>query len=605
MKETNALYKKIRLYREHFELFEMQTFGTYKTSRLRYDAEALSFRIRYMYAHNKDTSRIPELHEKYIELIDQIRTSFCEVIMRFISQLIEPENKYDIKDISEVIIKHIDFQNQEYGFDTILLSDNADCLNFLDDTIKDGEVYDLFPDKFFRFNVVSYSDAIQKVYPELFESPIKDINDKDNSLFVHNFTFQTTENCNLNCTYCYQINKTAGRMPLATAKKFIDKLLNDEYGYINKHNSPAIILEFIGGDPLLEINLTKKIYEYFLDRCYELDHPWFTLHRLSICTNGLLYFDRDVQDFFKKYAQNVSFNISIDGNRELQDACRIQPNGEGSYDIDIMALNHFNKYHTTERNSKMTLAPENMRYLYDSVVNFINEDMESINLNCIFEEAWTPKTAALEYNQLKKLADYILENNLEHLYIAIFDDKPEEKLQDNSDTNFCGGTGSMLALDYKGKFYPCIRYMPSSIGLKCKEQCIGNVDDGMVGRSEQSDILEMMDKITRRSQSNDICYECPIGSSCAWCSGLCHQTYGTANKRTIFTCLQMYAEHLANVYYWNLLNIQKPHYNLGVRKLMLPDEWSLMIIDAEELELLKLIVSRSMITTLDQTELKV
>ena len=71
--------------------------------------------------------------------------------------------------------------------------------------------------------------------------------------------------------------------------------------YINKFNSPAIIIEFIGGEPLLEIKLTRQIYEYFLKRCYELNHPWFKLHRVSICSNGLQYFDQDVQDFFKDY----------------------------------------------------------------------------------------------------------------------------------------------------------------------------------------------------------------------------------------------------------------------------------------------------------------
>jgi radical SAM peptide maturase (CXXX-repeat target family) len=601
MKETNALYKKIKLYNQQFDIFEMQTFGYHKTTRLRYEADAISFRINYMYDHNKDLDKIPELHEKLTSILDEVRYGFCEIVAVFLNDIIESSgvSSYNIDNISEVIVKHIDFKNQEIGFDVIILSDDENCLNYIDDKIKDDEVFNIMPNQFFRFNVESYSDAIQKVYPELFTQDTVDPTNKDTSIYVHNFTFQTTEDCNLSCTYCYQINKTCGRMKFPTAKAFIDKLLNDEYSYINKHNSPAIIIEFIGGDPLLEINLTKKIYEYFLERCYELNHPWFAMHRISICTNGMLYFDRDVQDFFKKYAKHVSFNISIDGNKELQDSCRIQPNGEGSYDIDILALNHFNKYHTTERNSKMTLAPENMKYLYDSVINFINEDMESINLNCVFEDVWTQETATLEYEQLKKLANYLLENNLEHLYIAIFDDKPETRLKHTSDQNWCGGLGSMLALDYKGKFYPCIRYMPSSLGTKCKEQCIGHIDTGMVGREEGSEILSMMDSVTRRSQSNDICYDCPIGSSCSWCSGLCHQTYGTANKRTQFICLQMFAEHLANVYYWNLLAIKKPHYNLGVRKLQLPDEWALMVINEEELKLLKMIVARSTITVLE------
>ena len=526
---------------------------------------------------------------------------------------------------------------------------------------------------------------------------------------------------------CYQFNKSPMNMKFETAKKFIDELLDDKYGYINRYNSPAIIIEFIGGEPLLQINLTRKIYEYFLDRCYELNHPWFTMHRLSICSNGLQYFDPNVQSFFKDYAHQISFNISIDGNKELHDACRIQPTGEGSYDVAMTALNHYNRVYSNERNSKMTLAPENISYLFDSVVDFINHGMTTINLNCVFEEGWNTETAKIEYEQLKKLASYIINNDLEHLYIAIFRETPEGVMDKYSDGNHCGGLGSMLAMRPNGQFYPCIRYMPTSVGDNVKDLCIGTVQDGMVGRESDSEILDMMDNITRRSQSNDICYDCPIGNSCAWCfkagtmistlmgdkpieeiqigdivktahgyypvhnvlsrraskketmcikvdgtlpiyttaehpiwvrrvdhvsngkyiyndaywlnardiaphdcvklvddtwvevtsvqflnteydvynltitenptyyangilvhncSALSHTVYGTPGKRPIFICIQMIAEALANVYYWNLLSIRHPEYALTPRANMVPDEWARLIISENELEML-------------------
>ena len=407
------------------------------------------------------------------------------------------------------------------------------------------------------------------------------------------YNFETTEHTYISNRLlvhnCYQFNKSPMRMTFDIARKFIDQLLADRYGYINRYNSPAIILEFIGGEPLLEISLTRRIYEYFLDRTYELDHPWFELHRLSICSNGMQYFDEEVQSFFKDYAGQISFNISIDGNKELHDACRIQPNGEGSYDIDMIALNHFNKHYTPERNSKMTLAPENMKYLFESVKNFIENDMKTINLNCIFEEGWNQDTALLEYNELKKVADYVLEKDLENLYIAIFSERQEDMALKSNDGNYCGGLGSMLSLRPNGQFYPCIRYMPSSVGDNVEDLCIGTVDGGMVGREQGSSILKKMDNITRRSQSNDICYNCPIGNDCAWCSALSHTVYGTPGKRPTFICIQMIAEALANVYYWLNLSISKPYYDLPIRKNNVPDEWALLVIDEEELEMLKIL----------------
>lgn len=392
---------------------------------------------------------------------------------------------------------------------------------------------------------------------------------------------------NLAVHNCYQFNKSPMRMEFNTAKKFIDHLLNDDYGYINRYNSPAIIIEFIGGEPLLEIKLTRQIYEYFLDRCYELNHPWFTMHRVSICSNGLQYFDEDVQEFFKEYASNISFNISIDGNRQLHDSCRIQPNGEGSYDIAMASLNHFNKHYTSERNSKMTLAPSNIKYLFESVVDFISNGMKCINLNCVFEEGWTPETAKIEYYQLKQLADYLIDNNMENIFIALFTDRQEGVQDKHNDGSFCGGAGSMTAIRPNGQIYPCIRYMPTSVGDDVPDLCMGSVDDGWVERSDGSEVIKILDSVTRRGSSNDICFNCPLSNNCPNCTALGLAVYGTPNHRTTFHCIQHIAEALANVYYWNSLILVHPEWDIPVRHNVVPDQWAKIIIDDNELEMLK------------------
>lgn len=250
---------------------------------------------------------------------------------------------------------------------------------------------------------------------------------------------------NLAVHNCYQINKSPMKMTFDIAKKFVDDLLHDKYDYINQHNSPAIILEFIGGEPLMEIDLTRKVYEYFLEQCYELNHPWFTMHRISICSNGLQYFNPNVQSFFKEYSHNISFNISIDGNKKLHDACRIQPNGEGSYDIDMMALQHYTSHYVPDKNSKMTLAPGNIKYLFESVKSFMENGMKIINLNCVFEPGWTTKHATIEYEQLKELSNYILENDLEDIYISIFNERPESVGDPKNDQPSCFKAGTQVA----------------------------------------------------------------------------------------------------------------------------------------------------------------
>lgn len=70
-------------------------------------------------------------------------------------------------------------------------------------------------------------------------------------------------------------------MSFETGKKFIDMLfrdMQDEYY--------AIILEFIGGEPLLEPELISKLVDYWWYKCIMENHLWGKLTRFSICSNG-------------------------------------------------------------------------------------------------------------------------------------------------------------------------------------------------------------------------------------------------------------------------------------------------------------------------------
>ena len=574
------LEKNITLYRQQYEEFMMDVYGSYRIDRISMDLDAVLFRVKYMERHGINTDEMKPIFKQHVY---DLKTVFADYAYKLLKHKLA-----DVGSIDDIMVNDVKLDQNYVKFQLSVLSEDEEYLKWVDGIIPDEKPLNIFPEKYFRFFTDSYNDGIAKAYPELFQNRQQDIigTGADKDIFVHSLTFQTTERCSLSCTYCYQFAKSEMRMSFDTAKEFIDKLLNDEYGYINRYNSPAIIIEFIGGEPLLEINRTREIYEYFLDRCYELNHPWFTMHRLSICSNGMQYFNDNVQDFFKTYASQISFNISIDGNKELHDACRKQPNGEGSYDIDMMALNHFATHYSSERNSKMTLAPSNIGYLFDSVVDFINHGMTVINLNCVFEEGWQPKHAKIEYDQLKKLADYLLDNDLEHLYIGIFNERQEDMMDKDNDSSFCGGQGSMLALRPNGEFYPCIRYMPTSVGPDRDSYCIGTVHDGMDSREDNSPVLNRLDHISRRGQTNDICYECPLSNDCASCLALGLTVFNNPNKRTTFSCIMVIAEALANVYYWNLVAIKHPEWHMKPRHNVVPKEWALLVIDEQELQYL-------------------
>ena len=256
-------------------------------------------------------------------------------------------------------------------------------------------------------------------------------------------------------------------MPFSVAKKFIDYLLHadETNAYINPTISPAIILDFIGGEPLLQIDLIDKIIDYFQDQAIKMHHPWATAYMVSICSNGILYFNPKFQDFIRRHRQHLSFSISIDGNKKLHDACRVFPDGSGSYDIAIKGVKHYREFWHGKMGSKVTLAPQNVSYAYGAIRNLVDLGYTQIFSNCVYEKGWTYNHAKILYQQMKKLADYMIQSKkYKDVYISLFDQDIGRPKQENDLDNWCGGTGYMLAIDYKGDIYPCLRYMESSHG---------------------------------------------------------------------------------------------------------------------------------------------
>lgn len=383
---------------------------------------------------------------------------------------------------------------------------------------------------------------------------------EENNKFTRNITFQVTDDCNLCCSYCYQHNKGHHKMPFEVAKKLIDEILTNDKSinnYVKSENAIGIVLEFIGGEPFLEVDLIDKIIDYFIEKCIILHHPWIDRFRVSICSNGVLYFTPKVQEFIKKHQTHLSFTISIDGNKTLHDACRVFPDGTGSYDLAIKAAKHYRKYYDSILSSKMTLSPDNINFVFPALVNLWENDYNFIYCNCIYEKGWTIEHAKILYYELKKVADYLLNNHLERIKGTSILNLDLSQQKNISDKNFCGGDGNMLAVDYKGDLYPCLRYMESSIGQNQSPYIIGNVNDGIGYDQQTKDMIAGLD-VTYQSQSPQKCLDCPVSSECGWCSALNYQEFGTINKRTTYTCLMHKARVLANYYYQNKMGGNYP-----------------------------------------------
>ncbi len=436
-----------------------------------------------------------------------------------------------------------------------------------------------------------YQDAISRLYPELHGSNRsgreEQLHGKDRIL-TRNVTFQVTDYCNLRCTYCYQINKKTRMMSKETARKYIDLLLSGDKGfsdYVDPSFSPAIILEFIGGEPFTNVEVIDYACTYFMKRAIELHHPWAKNFMISICSNGTLYFTPEVQAFLKKWKHKMSFSVTIDGDKKLHDSCRIFPDGSGSYDLAVAAAKDWmagGQY----MGSKITIAPGNIDHVSHAIQHMVEMGYEEINCNCVYEKGWTEEHATKLYYQLKEACTYLMYNNLEKkIYVSIMDDIYFVPKSVKDTQTWCGGLGDMLSCDPDGYLYPCIRYMESSLGSDRPPVRIGHVDTGICQCDEEKCTLCDLCGVNRRTYNTDECFYCPIAAGCADCAAYNYQDSGTFYHRATYICEMHKARALVNAWYWGkYYEKYEPHKKF---KLYVPDDWALKIIPQEELDMIK------------------
>lgn len=516
---------------------------------------------------------IEKLHYEsfaYHDLLNTVSRDICEMTdeewedsLNYF-QVLSEEADLRYKFAKETIV---DMYKEEIG-------ENKWHINFRDCELRIGTCYsETKNNKFLQYHEYInnlYKDEYAKENPfDFYKNGVKTI------------TFQVTNQCNMACSYCYQHGKNDNNMTFEIAKQFIDMILTSNENiknYINYSQCEGIVLDFIGGEPWLAIDTISQITNYFIGQVFKLKHPWAIKYKISIASNGLLHFTDKVQNYIKKHKQHLSYGISIDGNKELHDSCRIDLESKGTYDRAIAAVKDYNQnYQKIE--SKMTIAPENVDKIYDAIKDMVeNIGYTNINLNCVYEEGWTNKHANILYWELHKIVDWLITNNLQDkIHISMFSDYIGKPNLD--DKNWCGGVGLMISIDNQGNIYPCQRYSNVSINNKQKPYIIGNLNNGVGILPEHKQRIEELKSITRSSQSSEECNNCPIATGCSWCSAYNYEIFGTPNKRATFICCMHKARVLANIYYQKKCD-KKSTINF-------PEEWAIDIIGQKEWNNLK------------------
>ncbi len=364
-----------------------------------------------------------------------------------------------------------------------------------------------------------------------------------------NITFIVTKDCQLACKYCYLVGKNSKeRMPWEVAKQAIDYILDHE----DDMKESSVVLDFIGGEPFLEIDLIDKMCDYLKEEMFRRNHHWFNSYRFNFATNGINYHTEKVQNFIKKNHDHLNIGITIDGTQRKHDLNRIyKGEGEerGSYK-DVVRNIPLWLRQFPDAATKVTISSADIPYIKESVLHLYSLGIHEVDINCVFEDVWKEGDDKLFEEQLKQLADTIIDGEYYKDYACSFFSerlgKPLDKELMNQ--NWCGA-GKMLAVDAEGNFYPCTRFAQYSLRSK-QALIIGNIRDGI-----DKNKLRPFLTLDRCTQSRQECIDCEVAEGCAWCQG---ENYDAAETPTIYQrataiCKMHKARVRANNYYWNKL----------------------------------------------------
>ena len=159
--------------------------------------------------------------------------------------------------------------------------------------------------------------------------------------------------CNMNCEYCYYLEKSelyTGRKGFKMSEDLLERFTNE---YINCQTSPFVLFTWHGGEALLRgINFYRK--------ALRLQQQYGRGREISNCiqTNGLLLNDEWCR-FFKD--NNFLVGISIDGPERVHDHYRTDYGGRGTFSRVMRGIELMQK-HGVEFNTLSVINDYNVNY---------------------------------------------------------------------------------------------------------------------------------------------------------------------------------------------------------------------------------------------------
>jgi uncharacterized protein len=285
---------------------------------------------------------------------------------------------------------------------------------------------------------------------------------------IHVLAKPTGAICNLNCSYCFFLNKESlypgshFRMSDVVLEQYIRQL-------IESHGANKVTVAWQGGEPTL---MGLDFYRRAIDYQNKYQRLGMTFEN-TMQTNGTLL-DGDWCEFFRDHGFLIG--ISIDGPRELHDAHRVDKSGRPTFDRVMRGLRLLQK-HKVEYNILTTVNRLNgdhplevYRFLRDEAsatwMQFIPA-IERLNQEgvSLYQEGTTVSERSVLPEQfgnfLSTIFDEWVRNDVGRVFVQTFEATVRNwlGLPSSGMCVFDATCGHGLALEHNGDLYSCDHFV--------------------------------------------------------------------------------------------------------------------------------------------------
>lgn len=262
---------------------------------------------------------------------------------------------------------------------------------------------------------------------------------KDSDSTYFGIIINPTLDCNLRCWYCYEDHR-AGTLMKEEVLTSIFHLIDRK---VEEPELKELNISFFGGEPLMVFRtVVLPLLEYGSVRCVEKNIGFSS----NFTTNGVLLTDEVVHALQKmQFCKPITFQITLDGNRESHDAVRFTHGNKPTYDLIVKHI-HAALFANFKVGVRFNYTINNIDTFVDVIKEF--RDLPKVlkkNIRFNFQQVWQDRESSSEVlEKTTEISDLFKDDGLEVDY-----DNSFRRQNCYADTLNC------IVLNYNGDLFKC------------------------------------------------------------------------------------------------------------------------------------------------------